>query len=389
MQWNLKKTWLGFAAPLAVLTTLLNAADNSGQIRNLENRVSALEQRRGQTGMMNPPANPTVKHGADLFVFGDLLYWTANQGGMPLGIVNANTPLNFSNAKITNLKGKWNFGSRVGIGYVLPHDGWDVDLTWLHFNAESHREVLHSSKHKFIFPSLIPGGDPIGGFYGFARKASGKWNLYFNQIDLDLGREFFVSRWLTLRPHGGLRGDWLRQGILAKYKNFGELPSSGREVPIPSENQVKVRYKDRWWGIGLESGIDTQWSLGGGWSIFCDLAAAILLGRHHLRLIDKDKPPATITDISTSFPKGKYAKIKQQIRRVAHPILDLALGLRWDWKFDDDRFHLGLQAGWENHVYFSQNQFMFIPNVRNRGAFYSNQGDMTFQGWTFGAQFEF
>jgi hypothetical protein len=389
MQWNLKKTWLGLAAPLAVLTTLLNAADNSGQIRNLENRVTALEQRRGQTGLMNPPANPTVKHGDDLFLFGDLLYWTANQGGMPLGVVNDNTPLNLSNAKITSLKGQWNFGSRVGIGYVLPHDGWDLDLSWLHFNTGSHRKVLHSNKHKFVFPSIIPGGDPLGGFYGYARKASGKWSLYFNQLDLDLGRDFFVSRWLTLRPHGGIRGDWLRQGILAKFKNFSELPSGGREAPIPPENQVKVRYKDRWWGVGLESGIDTQWNLGAGWSIFCDLAGAILWGRHNIRLIDKDKPPATITDISTSLPKGKYAKVKEQLRRVAHPILDLALGLRWDWKFDDDRFHLGLQAGWENHVYFSQNQFPFFPNVRNRGAFYANQGDLTFQGWTFGALFEF
>src|SRR5262249_13903429 len=149
-------------------------------------------------------------------------------------------------------------------------------------------KIIHSDKDDFVFPSLTAAGDPLGNFFGFCRKARGKWSLYFNQLDLDLGREFFVSRWLTLRPHGGVRGDWLRQGIRAEYKNFSEESLIIERSAIPRSNQVKIRYKDRWWGIGLESGIDTQWGLGGGWSIFCDLAAAILWGRHNIKFVDKD-----------------------------------------------------------------------------------------------------
>ncbi len=381
MHWNLKKTWLGFAAPLAVLTTLLNAADNSGQIRNLENRVSALEQRRGQTGMMNPPANPTIKHGADLFVFGELLYWTANQGGMPLAVVNEHTSVNLSDAKIENVRGKWDVGSRVGIGYVIPHDGWDIDFTWLHFNTESHRKVLHSSRNKFIFPTLVPSTDPISDI-NFCRKADARWKLYFNQLDLDLGREFFVSRWLTLRPHGGIRADWLRQDLNANYKNF----DNGLSTP----NKVQIRYHDRWRGVGLEGGLDSQWGLGGGWSIFTDISAAILYGRHKIRLIDKDTPATvSFSNGASSLPKGKYARVKDRLRRIAHPVIDLLLGLRWDTKFDDDRFHLGLQAGWESHVYFGQNQFPIFCDDFNFGKFFANQGDLFLQGWTFGARFDF
>lgn len=381
MQWNLKKTWLGVAASLVVLTNLLSAADNSGQIRNLENRVSALEQRRGQTGMMNPPANPTVKHGADVFLFGELLYWSANQGGMPLAVVNKHTSLNLSNSKIENVRGKWDIGSRVGIGYVIPHDGWDIDLTWLHFNTESHRKALHSSSNRFIFPTLAPSSDPIANI-NYCRKANGRWKLYFNQLDLDLGRDFFVSRWLTLRPHGGLRADWLRQNLNVNYKNF----DNGLATP----NKVKIRYHDRWRGIGLEGGLDTQWGLGGGWSIFSDISAAILYGRHKIRLTDKDKPPVVgSSNGASSLPHGNFARVKERLRRIAHPILDLALGLRWDKKFDNDRFHIGLQAGWENHVYFGQNQFPIFCDDLNFGKFFANQGDLTFQGWSFGARFDF
>jgi hypothetical protein len=381
MQWNLKKTWLGLAAPLAMLTSMLSAANNDAQVRNLENRVSALEQRKGASGMMNPPANPTIRRGVDLSVFGDLLYWSVNQQGMPLAVVNKGTPDNLRDARIENLRGKWDVGSRIGIGYVIPHDGWDVDLTWLHFNTGSHKKILHSSSKKFIFGSMVPSTDPYS-HDNAAHKGEGKWNLYFNQLDLDLGREFFVSRWLTLRPHGGVRADWLRQRIHSKLKNF--TPG----FPLP--NEVNTNYKDRWWGIGIESGIDTQWGLGAGWSIFCDLAAAILYGRHHITLRDNDHPPITnFADFATSLPSGKYAKVKENLRRVAQPILDLQLGLRWDWKFNGDRLHLGLQVGWENHVYFNQNQFPFFCDGTNFGKFFANQGDLSMQGWSFGARFDF
>jgi hypothetical protein len=380
MEWNLRRMLPGIATALVSMTDLVSAT-NGSQIRSLENRVTALEQRRGASGMVNPPANPTVKHGADLFVFGELLYWKANENGLPLGVVNKNTSLNLSDAKIENIHGKWDVGCRVGVGYIIPHDGWDLDLTWLHFNTKSHKKTLHSSSKRFIFPTLAPSSDPIADD-NFCTKADGRWKLRLNQLDLDLGREFFVSKWLTLRPHAGLRVDWLKQKLSADYKNF----DSG----LPPPNEVDVRYKDRWWGIGIESGLDTQWGLGCGWSIFANFAAAILYGNHSIKFKDENTPPVTNgSNGATSLPKGKYAGVREHIHHVAHPILDLQLGLRWDWMFDNDHFHLGLQAGWEDHVYFSQNQFPIFSDDYNFGKFFANQGDLAFQGWTFGARFDF
>lgn len=371
-------------APIAVtslftMTTLAYAqGDTNAQIRNLENRVTALEQRKGATGMINPPGRPQVRGGADLFIFGDVLYWNAHENGLFYAIKNKNNENNLSHADVKNIHGDWNVGFRVGIGYNLPHDGWDLHATWLRFTDHEHKSV-HARSNRFVFPTLAHPADPISQ-NDFCQKSHAHWKLRLNQLDLDLGREFFTSKWLTLRPHAGIRTDWIRQKLEVDYKNF-----SNSTIP----NKIEVELKDRWWGIGLEGGLDTQWGLCNGWSLFGNLCTAIIYGFHDLKFEDDDTPPSfNVTNDSTSFPNGTFVDLDNTYR-ISHPILDLEMGLRWDNMFSDDRVHLGLQIGWEHHIYFSQNQFPIFTDDLSFGQFVSNQGDLTLQGWTFSARLDF
>lgn len=377
MQRNLKKMWPLAAATLTAFTSLVNAQTDNAQMRNLENRVSSLEQRRGASGMINPPGRPQVKGGADLFVFGDLLYWNAHENGLSYAIENEGSNLNLSDAEVKNIHGKWNWGFRVGVGYNLPHDGWDVSLTWLRFTDNGHKRV-HAGRDDFIFPVGTHPADPIS-TNSTCEKAHSHWRLNLNQLDLDLGREFFVSKWLTVRPHFGVRTNWIRQKWDSDYENF--TPTIVIDPPFP--NEVDVELRDKWWGVGLEGGLDTQWGLGGGFSFFGNLTAAIIYGFHDFDNKEQDSPAFT-----RSLPNGKFVDLDNTYR-ISHPILDLMMGLRYDYMFSDDRFHVGLQVGWEHHVYFSQNQFpVFVDDV-NQGTFVRNQGDLTLQGWTFAARFDF
>jgi hypothetical protein len=379
MRWNLKEKVGAATSSLIALTGLVDADVNNAQLRNLENRVVALEQRRGASGMVNPPARPQVRNGADLFLYGDLLYWKANENGIPLAVVNKGSPNNLTHSRVENLRGKWDFAFRVGIGYDVPHDGWDLSLSWLRYNSHGHRKCIHKKPNRFVFATLVPSADPTS-VLNTCESARGRWKLLLNQLDLDLGRDFFVSKWLTLRPHAGLRTDWIYQKIKAKYHDFQSFPTP---------NEVDIKYRDRWWGIGLESGLDTQWGLGGGWSIFANFAAAILYGEHHIKVKDVDDPPRVSSENNAnSNPDGVFTRIKNG-NWIAHPVLDLQMGLRWDWMFAHDHLHLGIQAGWENHVYFSQNQFPIFSDDFNLGKFFANQGDLSLEGWTFGVRLDF
>jgi len=370
---NMQKMW-AIAASLVAVTSGVYADVDSAQMRNLENRVNALEQRKSAGGMINPPGRPQVRDGANLFLFGDLIVWNAHENGLPVAVVNKGSSLNLSHSRAVTVHSDWDAGFRVGVGYNLPHDGWDLSLSWLRFNTDGDKKI-HAHSNTFVYPSRIAPSDPVGGFFSCA-KASSRWRVHLNQLDLDLGREFFVSKWLTMRPHFGVRTDWIRQKWNTEYRNF---PLSFFSPP----NRVESEYKDQWWGIGLEGGLDTQWGLGAGWSLFGNLSTAIIYGFHTLKYEDEDSPATAAT-----ASNGDFVKLHNTYR-VSHPVLDLVMGLRYDYMFYNDRFHVGLALGWENHIYFNQNQFpVFVDDVA-KGVFVSNQGDLTYQGWTVAARFDF
>lgn len=375
MQWNLKKMLPAAATALVSFTSLANAQSETAQMRNLENRVTALEQRKGASGMINPPGRPQVRNGADLFIYGDLLYWNAHENGLFYAIENdsATPSSNLAEAEVKNIHGKWNWGFRVGAGYNMPHDGWDIRTTWLRFTDNAKKHARAEDADDAVFPTLASPFNRIANDET-CQRAKAHWRFRLDQVDLDMGREFFVSKWLTLRPHGGLRTDWIHQKLNTEYKNF-----AGTATP----NEVEVELKDRWWGIGLEAGLDTQWGLGGGWSVFGNMTAAIIYGFHHLDFDEENTPASAVTTSS-----GKFIDLDNHYR-ISHPVLDIAMGLRWDNMFSDDRVHLGLQVGWEHHVYFSQNQFPNFVDDVNLGKFVVNQGDLTLQGWTFSARLDF
>ena len=367
MQRNWNKMLFLAATSLVALSNVSFANGDTAQMRNLENRVSALEQRKGASGMINPQGRAQVKDGVDLFIYADLLYWNAHENGLNVAIKNEDSSTDLSDAEIKNLHGKWNWGFRVGAGYNTPHDGWDLRLTWLRF-TDNGRKNIHSDSDDFVYPSRVAPADQADNFATACEKMKSKWHLRLDQLDLDLGREFFVSKWLTLRPHVGLRTDWIRQNLRANYKNF---------TAFSAVNEIKTDSKDRWWGIGLQGGLDTQWGLGRGWSIFGNAAAAIIYGFHDLDVDNKNRPGSVkFVDLDNTY-------------RVSHPILDMEMGVRWDNMFCNDRYHLGLQIGWEHHIYFSQNQFPVLVDDVSLGSVVSNQGDLTFQGWTFSARFDF
>jgi Legionella pneumophila major outer membrane protein precursor len=367
---NLKKMW-PLSVAFVAATSFVHAASDSAQLRNLENRVNALEQRRSASGMINPPGRPQVRDGVDLFLFGDLLYWNAHENGLPVAVVNHGSAVNLSKSEVKSIHSHWDVGFRVGIGYNLPHDGWDLSLSWLRLRTDGTRSI-NAHSNDFVWPSRVEPADNFGGVP--CAKANSHWRLLLNQLDLDLGREFFVSKYLTLRPHFGLRTDWVHQKWNTSYRNFiGTLPPT----------KVKVGYEDEWFGMGLEGGLDTQWTLGSGFSLFGNMSGAILYGFHDIEFEDRDSP----AQINTNS-KGRYAD-GDSVYRISHPVLDMMAGVRYDHMFYNDRFHLGLQIGWEHHVYFSQNQFPVFTDDISQGTLVSNQGDLTFQGWTFGARFDF
>lgn len=382
--------WSAAAASLFAVTSMLHAADDA-QMRNIDNRLTALEQRKSANGMINPNGRPQVKDGANLFITADFLYWVANEGGLGFVVKSQAHHHSIADGKLKSPGFKWEPGFRVGLGYNLPHDGWDLytDWTWLISRAERTVTADHGER---LYPTFMNINEITG---ENVRSATGKWKNHLNMMDLEIGRQFFVSKWLTVRPHIGLRNAWVYQHLNLDYCgefNVGDVgcfssssSSSSSSLccnsSFSSENgQLDGDHACKYWGMGLRGGLNTQWGLGCGMSFYGDLALSLLFGRFHINETERFSPHSG-SDFKTFDWKDKYT--------ACRGVVDLAAGLRWDENFHKDRFHFRLQAGWEQHLFINQNQFDRVVSSTVPGITVTNQGDLSFNGVTISTRFDF
>ena len=385
MQRNTQKPWKIIAASLVAMTSYLNADYDNAQVRNLENRVNALEQKKGANGMINPNGRPEVRDGADIFLTADVLLWQAHEGGLGYAIKshknnfltgNGNFAELLNHTDVENPHFDYDWGFRIGAGYNTAHDGWDLYAAWtrIHLHANGHTQVP-ADRSKATWPTFIPSNATAFNEGSFANygKIDAHWRLHLNIIDLELGREFFTSKWLTLRPHFGLRTGWIYQRYDIYYKKSFIFDP----MLIIKDGKTAIDMKNNFWGLGPRLGLDTQWAIGSGFSFFGNASISLLYGFFQTAFHQLTREANGI-----GFP---YASTHNSFRQST-AITDLQLGLRWDHMFDNDRFHFGLQAGWEHHKFFSQNHF---TRYVTQNQFVVNQGNLTTQGWTLSARFDF
>lgn len=351
----------------------LQADVTEAQMRSLENRVSTLEQRKGSGSMINPPGRPQVRDGIDLFFTADWLIWQGHENGTGYAVkTKREQPLETAlyNSSVKNLHFDWDCGFRVGLGYNLPHDGWDVVAGWTWFQNTATGSVSRNQGRVLAANPFDPAEADVSEGY---TSSNSKLNIKLNLIDLDLGREFFVSKWMTLRPFMGLRTGWINQTMTSNYR-----------VPVTptAYRGIFAKGKNNYWGLGLHSGLDTQWGLGAGFSLFGNGAVSILNGFFQVSEYE-----------TTQYANGAHNDnlSNGDSFRIGRVIAELAMGLRWETLFANDHCHFEIQAGWEQLMFFGQNQFKHFYGSfdSNVGGYFANQGDLTFQGWTLAVRLDF
>lgn len=338
------------------------------QLRNLDSRLSALEQKQQSSAMGNPSVRPRVNDGFDLFVTGDLLYWQANENGLSFVIENEQDIGLINDGHFVDPDFKWNWGFRAGLGYNFCYDGWDLYANWTHLISTADRSISKSPLGE-LYPTLNNTHEATFTQKTTASSAKAHWDLTLDVIDLELGREFFTSKWLTLRPHIGLRGAKLPQNYHVDY--FGGTST------LPGDDRVSLQLNNHYHGVGLRAGLNTLWMLGCDFSLYGNAAVAILFGRFEITE-HEDILPLNINQLGVTHDFNSQ-----------RTVLDLAAGIRWDKGYCDDRYHTAVLLGWEEHTFYGQNQLILFTDNIKPGASVSNLGDLSFQGVTLGLQIDF
>ncbi len=265
----------------------------------------------------------------------------------------------------------WDFGFRVGGGYNPDYDQWDTQLYWTWFRTKAHQS-------KQVFPEFISTPDGVIAtqfihpefFAGdlsdqLFKKATLQWTLLFNMFDWELGRSYWVSKGLSLRPFVGLKGGWIHQSMEVQY---------AQQITTVLTNQSAIEHvKNNFWGVGPVGGINTKWKLRNFGrhfpSLFGDFSAATLWGTWN----------CNDTYRSSS---GKKVFVNSRPWTLGALMFRGVMGLGWDVDFNQGRSHFAAKLGYETQLWLNQLRVATSQIV-------VLHGDLSLQGVTFNCRFDF
>ena len=324
----------------------------AAQPNNQSQSMAPAQKAPAQSQVPNPSARWGVTDGCNLFITGEALVMKFGQD---------NAPFAYSENAVGNVKDyyanpDWKWGFRVAAGYNMQHDSWDGVATYMRFNFSTKMQANQPAGGQLFsyFDDTLPF------FSDTFSEVNDTWNVDFNQVDIEQGRQFFVSKHLRLRPKFGLRSLWLE---------------NDQTVHAQTASQVwKLKARENFWGMGVLAGLDTVWSLQQGFSLYGNIGFSGLFGYFN--------PKQTVI---SDLPKYNMKTGHQEVTKAN---MDLALGVRYDKNFSDDRYHIGFNFGFEQHVYWNMTRSYF-----GKGNFSNLCGvsgrDFTMSGFSLGARFDF
>jgi hypothetical protein len=324
--------------------------------------------------VITPSVYPCVNRGSNTYATLDFLWWKTVIGGTDYAVNGCadgyNTSLGTNVKSGTQKRADFGFepGLKLGLGTYLDGDGWDLYLQYTHLAGPEEKNSIRTSLGKGG-KTLIPitTGDGVVAPISF-ELARSQWRQDFNVVDLELGRNFFISQYLILRPSIGLKTAWIHEVL--KY-TFAPTPDTS-DPRSGGPNEVLAVYSLRqqhMWGLGLRGSIDTMWHITKNWAIYGDIAFTTLWANFHTKAQDK----------LTESIMGQYQSLDLHYAiQSLVPVIETGLGLAYVTWFSDNDYRFQLQAGWEHQVWTDMNYFQL-----------SRSGALSAQGLTVKAALAF
>lgn len=284
-------------------------------------------------------------------LFAEALYWYTNETMDWAFTLNSNQ--NSIQTAYKTFVFDWAPGFRVGLGYNMNHDCWDIQAyyTWFKSKAEEAAEGPITPAFLAARLSLL---EPFS-------KGKACLSIDYDTLDLELGRNFSCEC-LAIRPFIGAKGGFISQKIDSSW----QTPDFLGFLFISSTENLEQIFK----GIGPKGGLQGKWYLRNSpFSLMGQLDAGYLWGHWSI----KDK---YTDDLNTKI------QVITSDRNFGAFVLHASLGFGWDWYFKRDRYRLGLKFGYEIEDWFNHCQFF-------TDASGSQTNDLILQGFNLKLNFGF
>ena len=292
---------------------------------------------------------PNIRSGFEFNVEG--LFLKSSNSDLDYGFITGNDDNGNAQTNLVTVKPDTDFGWGIGVGYVFPDSGNDVQLSWMgfdhtHRSSSSYLESSYSGPGPFLntpYGLNINLADPDGDFdvpsdSQDVTTASGQAKFKLSVVDLDVGQYVDVGDRLQLHPFAGLRFARVENNLRGQY---GSVDPIDPDVIYTEDDAFNSRFS----GIGPLLGADANYNLGGGVHVAAHVATTLLVGK-----VDTDSRFASTQSnearVITSVQSPLFAQLSEQITDSASiesadvtrvvPSLDAKLGLNYSYQFDCD-----------------------------------------------------
>jgi hypothetical protein len=251
---------------------------------------------------------------------------------------------------------KWGYGFRLGSGYDFEYDQWDSALYWTWFRTQTTRNIPAVPS-----TSISPEFDAAFLTGNFAQSMKGTWSLLFNMFDWELGRSFWVSEGLSLRPFLGIKGGWIHQSIQARYFDL--------IIDFVPTNLTGIEHlKNNFWGLGTTGGLNTKWDICF-LNLFGDFSVATLWGNWTCTDVYNNTTPQTYSIKTSNAPLGAL-------------MFRGFVGMGWETDICRYNSHFAAKLGFETQLWLNQLRLSTLQIQRLHG-------DLSLQGLTFNCRYDF
>lgn len=338
---------------MLISTTLLGQSPCTKPKRSFECSQEIVKAKL--TPGYNAPARIDVRGSWNFKMEGSFVYLQPMQDQMHVAFANAtnssllpttSTTSSVMRGEAIELKKKYHPGFQIALGLYGNEDNWDLGGQYTYLRAKNQQQ----NKAPIGGVLLASRGHPLIVNNNTFDTAKQTWHSKLDLVDLELSRNYFVGKLLTMRPCFGAKALFTRQAITTTSTNEN-TESSTPVNAVPGK--LLVEEKNHSWGVGPKMGLSSNWELSEGLSLVAQGASSLLYSEY---LIQSET--AFQRNANSSSNAGYVNKVATTSRlRTLRPHMEMETGLRYGIHFNRHNWHLSFGASYGFQVFFQHNMF--------------------------------
>lgn len=280
----------------------------------------------------------------------DLDYATVNQ--TTFSGFNTNTPVVSIGNENQSVNPDYDFGFRVGVGYMFPDSGNDVQLNWTHFSHSNDGSTTADPGEILVTGIGVPLLNPFPSDSGITGDVSANSNVdtKLDTVDLDVGQYVNFGTRLQARFFGGLQFSRVEQD---SDNDYNAVYTNDLLPPATLAYNEDDHFDSKFTGVGPRFGVDTSYNVWNCFGVVGHVAGALLVGK-----VDTSTNNDVNIGVSTGgedpdqFSVDFPASIDTDNQWRVVPTFDAKVGLNYTWIFQNQSA-LTLEAGYQVTEFFN------------------------------------